>query len=439
VSGGGDSVALLHILCALKDRLGLNRIVVAHVNHGLRGAESDGDEAFVRKLALSLGCRIFVKRLSGLSMTSAGLEETARAERYEFILSLMRKHSCRFAATGHTADDQAETVLMRIMRGAGLAGLCGIRSIREDGIIRPLLVFKRAAIREWLDDNGYTYREDSSNADIRFTRNRVRGMLMPVLEQTWPNAAEHLCGIAAGSEKILQHIAPQINNWISRNVLCNNGTEIKILKSGLSEKGLITSEAIASVFRKNGISFDRSHLEAFLVNSERISGEFLLLGGWRYYPDSVQVVISVKPIKSAFLQKFTRTLKVSGNTRCVRQNCLFRAKMYDRSGLKIKFDTENATVFLDADKTGKELIYRQVCNDEKFWPIGAARPVNALRYIKSHKNRNINGVVAVKGGDIVWVPFAGVGHDFRITPKTGKILKVSVEHVHSKEVVEPDK
>jgi tRNA(Ile)-lysidine synthase len=174
VSGGADSVALLHIL----RRLWAGELAILHVNHHLRGEESDGDEAFVRELAQSLGLEITVEHaLPG----PGNLEQEARRARRAFFLRSRNELRLERVALGHTRSDQAETVLFRLLRGSGLTGLAGMRYATEEGFIRPLLSTSREEVRRWAREEGLIWREDSSNADPAFTRNRLRHRTLPEL------------------------------------------------------------------------------------------------------------------------------------------------------------------------------------------------------------------------------------------------------------------
>jgi tRNA(Ile)-lysidine synthase len=173
VSGGADSVFLLH---ALRER-GV-AVSVLHVNHGLRGAESDRDEEFVRELALRSGLPV---QVLAASVMSGNIEQEARRARYDFFVHQIATGSCDAVATGHTLDDQAETVLYRFLRGAGTAGLSGIRPTTESGIIRPLLALRRDEIRRWLSERDIPWREDASNQNPEFLRNRIRLQHLPEL------------------------------------------------------------------------------------------------------------------------------------------------------------------------------------------------------------------------------------------------------------------
>jgi tRNA(Ile)-lysidine synthase len=218
VSGGADSVALLRLLLELRAELGIV-LSVAHVNHKLRGAESDDDEQFVAQLAGQHGLDLHFcdgPVDGGLrSESGSGIEAAARELRYGFFRQLARAGRVAKIATAHTLDDQAETVLLRIFRGTGIQGLSGIhpRIVFEEQarafgeVVRPLLGFRRAALMEFLRECGQGWREDASNRDIAFLRNRVRHRLLPLIAQEFGEAAiEHmgeLAEIARAEEVVL--------------------------------------------------------------------------------------------------------------------------------------------------------------------------------------------------------------------------------------------
>ena len=186
VSGGPDSVALVRAMTTLK-RGGAGRLLAAHVNHRLRADQSDKDEAFVSELCRQLNVPCDVQRAEVNQLTAAagdGLEAAARELRYGFLRQAAARLGARYVVTAHTADDQAETILHRIIRGTGIAGLSGIARVRPLGpatLIRPLLAVRRAEILRYLEDLGQPYCVDSSNDDRRWTRNRIRHELLPGL------------------------------------------------------------------------------------------------------------------------------------------------------------------------------------------------------------------------------------------------------------------
>jgi len=183
VSGGVDSVCLLHVLRELAPRWNL-RLTVLHLNHGLRGRESDEDAEFVRGLAAQFELP-FLAAQAGLSPDAENLEQAARDARLAFFRDAMAEHGLNRVAVGHTRSDQAETVLFRLLRGAGTAGLAGIRPVTSIGIVRPLLEVDRAQVEPFLRERRATWREDSSNRSRQFARNRIRHELLPALAREW--------------------------------------------------------------------------------------------------------------------------------------------------------------------------------------------------------------------------------------------------------------
>jgi tRNA(Ile)-lysidine synthase len=194
VSGGADSVALLHLLDELRrDAEFDGRLIAAHLNHGLRGPESDTDEAFVQSQAAALGIACVVDRRDVARIATQrriGLEEAGRHERYAFFERVCIARGARAVALAHHADDPAETILHRVLRGTGLRGLAGMPVSRpltpgsDIRLIRPLLSCTRAELRQYLIERGLAYREDRTNFDPGLTRNRIRHAVMPLLEET---------------------------------------------------------------------------------------------------------------------------------------------------------------------------------------------------------------------------------------------------------------
>ena len=188
VSGGADSMALLWAMYLLRDKLQL-RLSAAHFNHGLRGAESDRDEAFVRDFCAGYGIA-FHCGADQVVAGKKGLEAAAREARYGFLRSLPGK-----IATAHTADDNAETVLMHLVRGTGLKGLGGIAPV-NGSLIRPMLSVTREEVLAFLEEYSIPYVEDSTNGEDAFLRNRLRHNVLPLLKQENPGFAPNLSATA---------------------------------------------------------------------------------------------------------------------------------------------------------------------------------------------------------------------------------------------------
>ncbi len=199
VSGGADSVALLYALRLMREELGLQGVSAAHFNHQLRGDASNADETFVRGLCAYLDIPLFQGRAdvaAEAALRRTGLEETARLLRYAFLGETAEKAGCTHIATGHTADDNVETVLLHLTRGAGLSGLTGIPPVRG-AIVRPLITCTRADIEAFLSDHGLRHVEDATNQDIALSRNRVRHRVVPELRAINPRLSAAVDGMLA--------------------------------------------------------------------------------------------------------------------------------------------------------------------------------------------------------------------------------------------------
>ncbi len=229
VSGGPDSVALLTALHAI----GVKPLVVAHINHHLRGSESNEDATFVESLATRF-CLPF--RVDNAPIpTGASIEATARQHRYEKLLAIAEAENISTIATAHTLDDQAETVVMRLLRGTGLTGLGGIPPVRRwrgIRIIRPLLAVRRNVVMDFLNTAGLIHRTDSSNIDLRFTRNRIRYQVMPVLQQlAHPQLVERLGRISREARQLNREVIQQAHDDILSCELARAG-QLAIFDAG---------------------------------------------------------------------------------------------------------------------------------------------------------------------------------------------------------------
>ena len=285
VSGGADSMALLFAMYLLKDKLGI-RLAAAHFNHNLRGAESDADEAFVRDFCQRYEIELFVGSAQ-VRAGEKGLEAAARDARYSFFATLPGK-----LATAHTADDNAETVLLHLVRGTGLKGLGAIAPIRGN-IIRPMLSVTRQEVLDFLEEYYIPHREDSSNHSDDFLRNRLRHRVMPILKEENPSLAENLSAMALRlrqDEQALQENAafelPLDVRWLRTR---SPAIRHRILETFLKSQGVREPEAAhiaqaeALVFSDNPSAFARFPGDVLI----RRQYEYLTLGAEVPAPDPV--------------------------------------------------------------------------------------------------------------------------------------------------------
>ena len=201
LSGGADSMALLHVLCHWPNPA--VRVTAVHIHHGIRGAEAARDEAFVREQCVARGVPLYVVRADVPAIAAAehrGLEETGRQVRYAVFDQLRQRLAAHCIATAHTASDQAETVLLHLVRGCGVAGLCGIPA-RRGAVVRPLLTCTREEIEAYCREQNVPYIQDGTNEDLRYSRNRIRHQVLPLLRQINPAADAALLRLATAAEE----------------------------------------------------------------------------------------------------------------------------------------------------------------------------------------------------------------------------------------------
>lgn len=224
VSGGPDSVFLAYALNKLKKKLGIQHLVICNLDHGLRGSESAEDSRFVKEYAAGLGLEFIHKKveIKKLKNKNISVEEAAREARYKFFNEAAAGIGATVIATGHTLDDQAETVLMRLIKGSSLKGIVGISPARDDGIlrlIRPLIELEKPEIVGYLDENDIPYRIDSSNLEPVYFRNIVRAEIIPFLEKYNPRLKRVLSNLAEHLREDFEYIAGEktrIRNEIVR-------------------------------------------------------------------------------------------------------------------------------------------------------------------------------------------------------------------------------
>lgn len=222
VSGGADSVCLLHALLLLAPRW-LLRLHVLHLNHNLRGDESHEDAEFVRRLAAECALPITVSQ-ADLASSTGNLEQAGRLARLAFFRQALSAGTVDRVALGHTRSDQAETVLFRFLRGSGTAGLAGIRPVTSDGLIRPLIEIDRTDVEQFLRVRSIAWREDSSNASMRFARNQIRHGLMPLLARDWnPAIAETLSHTAAWAQAEEMYWEEELDRLSEGRLVKKNG------------------------------------------------------------------------------------------------------------------------------------------------------------------------------------------------------------------------
>jgi tRNA(Ile)-lysidine synthase len=269
VSGGPDSVCLLEVLWELAPRFGAKLCGIAHVNHKWRGEASEEDERFVGRIAARYGLA-FYRHEAQPSAERGNLEDAARRMRRRFFAGLIEEDVADRVATGHTLDDQAETVLFRLLRGAGIAGLAGILPVTKESLIRPLLEVSRAEIERYLRSRGIEWREDATNRDLRFARNHIRHTLLPQLAREWnPHIREVLAHTA--------DIAREEESWRETEIDRLAAAILVEASSGWEARApsiaSLPKAAARRLMRRLAPGLDFEHVERILDLAARQGGE----------------------------------------------------------------------------------------------------------------------------------------------------------------------
>lgn len=302
VSGGPDSMCLLHILNSLKEKLGIH-IYVAHVNHMIR-PEADAETEYVKNYCEKIGVDCYIKRINVISKSNEekiGTEEAGRKARYDFFEEICNKVGANKIATAHNANDNAETVLMNIFRGAGTSGLKGIEPIRDGRYIRPIIECERSEVEEYCKENELNPKIDMSNFENTYTRNKVRNIIIPQIKTEFnPNIIHSLNKLAALAKQENEFIEKYVRDVFNNQLLIeSNGTEV-ILKlkefNGLDNfiKGRVVLYSIRKVLgHVQGI--EKIHIDDIITLCDKNIGN-------KYLTPNKNIKVLVKAGKVYFTQ-----------------------------------------------------------------------------------------------------------------------------------------
>lgn len=276
LSGGADSVALLVSLCALRQENGI-KLSAVHVNHGLR-ENASLDEAYCAEICTRLDVQLIVKRVSVSG--ESNIEAVAREARYAAFDEAMRETGADVLALAHHMDDQAETVIMHLLYGAGTAGLAGMRELRGE-IWRPFLNVRRKSLRDFLIGQSISWREDESNEDVAFTRNRIRADVMPCLEGCYPEAVSAI----ARSAQILQsedaYLDALADTWLSQHA-SSGAYPFLLTESLINQHPAMQRRILRKYADRLDISLDYLQTERLRTLLVKDAGETEnLSGGWQ--------------------------------------------------------------------------------------------------------------------------------------------------------------
>lgn len=443
LSGGGDSVALLRLMKTLHGAGDVVLAGAAHLNHRLRGEESDTDEAFCRALAERMSVPFVNDSVDVAALArrdSRSIEDAARRARYAFLERAADALGADVVATGHTRDDQAETFLLRMLRGAGTRGLGGIRP-RTGRIVRPLLDVSREQLRAYLAAEGQTFREDASNADVRIARNRVRHELLPLLERRFSGAIVKVlareAALAGRDEDFLQRQAIDLARSV---VLSENDREVRIAAAPLAgaHPALASRVAQAALERLSGrraIGFD--HVARLLELARRSTDAAVALPGQEAVRVGAEVILhAAGGHDRAGVNSFAFSLSIPGEVQSGAWAIAALALDSASNGVWPSWAGRGNEVGIAAGIPELPLIVRNRRPGDRFRPLGAPGKRKLQDFLVDRKvpraDREALPLVVDALGRIVWVPGQAVAEEFKVSASSKSVILLRVRRLGGK-------
>jgi tRNA(Ile)-lysidine synthase len=406
VSGGADSVALLHVLLELRGEL---RIVVsaAHLNHRIRGAEADRDEAFVRELCRRLGVKLVCERAKSLDASMPNLEERAREARLEFLQRTAAKTRADYIALAHHADDQAETVLMRLLRGAGVAGLAAMSDEAGGKIIRPMLSVTRKEIRRYIRKHKIEFVEDSTNTSPAILRNRIRHELLPILEREYaPGLSERLVGLGTEMRDLDAFLSRLAKAELDAISIADDAIDVERfcqLDPALRRAVLraFVARIVGTLRRMN-----REHIESIdrLALGSGPNAVLDLPGGWRARREYTH--LKLERGADEVVEEYKVPLDLEGETLIRQADFTFRSQVEESKGSRMPASLNEAIFDVDAI-AGQQIVARNFRAGDRIAPLGI-RGHRKLKEVfidrKVPVARRAIWPLVTSGDEILWVP-----------------------------------
>ena len=430
VSGGPDSMALLHVLFDLRTEYSIS-LTVAHYNHQLRTGAAEQEALFVEREAKRLGLPVLMGSDDGvLSAHRGNVEESARDRRYEFFFKAARDAGARKIALGHNANDQVETVLMWLFRGSGRRGMGGIPPVRGP-IIRPLIDIERKDIITFLHERRISWREDATNQEGRYRRNRIRQALRPLLESSFERglirnvctAAEIVRDEELWVESVCLERFDAVAEVLNGGIVQFAVNDLNKLPEGLQRRLVrVAIERVRGTLRK--ITF--AHVEAILalLNSANPHALVSLPDGWgaRREYDALQIgVFQDRDVD--FRYEFSKIPPEVGLSEIGKKLTFEVIQWNDRS----QFSGSPRTAFLDFDRVRLPLIIRNWQKGDRFHPLGAKGSKKLTDFfidMKVPRGERRRVPLVVFGDIIAWIGGYRIDHRLKITENSEQVIKM---------------
>ncbi len=415
VSGGVDSMVLCHLL--VQHQISFH---IAHVNFGLRGAESNGDEALVRKFAADHKIDISVLKPDmeqERSITGQGIQECARDVRYKWFNQLHAQLHAKYILTAHNKDDQAETILHQFIRGGGIAALRGMK-LMQGNIFRPLLHISKTEILAYAKENDVEWREDSSNAKLDYTRNRMRHEVIPMLKTINSSIVESLTERAEIFEEAERYMQQQLQKEIAEHTTQkDNATEVSVQ---WMEQHTASKTLMWQLLQPYGFLPSQTNEALKLLQSE--SGKSITSSTYRLLRNRDYLLLQPLEIPNSFAQ-----LSIEKAPFKIEEPCRLEGEIIE---IKETLKTNNNIAHLDATKLKWPLTLRPWQQGDKFMPLGMRGHQKLSDFFVSQKLSLFEKekvLVLESGGKIAWVIGHRISEEFKLTDSTTHILRVIMQ------------
>lgn len=436
VSGGPDSVALLHSLVALGPKWSL-QFVIAHLNHQLRGVTANHEAAFVGRLAAGLGirCEIDSKNVARYAAEHRlSLQEGARTVRYAFYDEVAAKYSCNKIAIGHHADDNAESILMHFLRGTGPLGLTGIPPVRNRRIIRPLIGLTRKEILAFLELGGFEYVRDRSNLDTKYLRNRIRHELLPrLMERYNPNTVTALNRLASILRDEEDFWDQELRRRLRGLVLEQSPDRLSFMVRGISRLHPALLRRLvryAFLSLKGGLKrVGHVHVEAVarLIAGPLPSGRLDLPQGVTVVRDGEEINFLLSPPEES--TGFEYQIPGLQSTLIHEIGILLKLSVCDRDEVSDPKSYSLATALFDMDAVHFPLTVRNFRQGDRFRPLGMTGSQKVKAFFINQKvprSKRLRCPLLLSGGRIIWVGGYRIDDSAKVTHDTKKVLKAEL-------------
>ena len=434
LSGGPDSVCLLHVLCRMAKEMNL-KIYAAHLNHQIRGLDAYMDSLYVMRLCENLGVPCFIRAIDVpgyCEENRLGLEDGARKLRYDIFQEIKERVGADKIAIGHNKNDQAETVLMRIMRGTGLQGLRGIEYKREGGIIRPILDISRSRIEKYCEDNGLTPRIDGTNLEAIYSRNKIRLKILPYMEREFN---ENIIGSIVRMSENIKVDSDYIDCQAKKSYddACQKYEDgvyiftdaLKDMHEAISSRVIIMS--IREVLGDVNL-IDRKHVEDVLkLSGENKKGKKINLPrGLFAYRFNDYILITLKEISYENIE-FEYEIQPGKDVYLIELGKTFKTKVIDIE----EFDAENIgenVQYVDFGKINGNLKLRNRHQGDKIILRGGTKKIKEL-FIGMKIPREDRTFVPLLTDEEKIVSVCGyrISADYKVDENTKKILEFTLE------------